>query len=138
MRPASTRNRRRASSRRSRSSRNCRPRSGGARRIVDTPRVTTDQIAGNLRDVRARIADAARRAGRHPADITLVAVSKTFDASRVRAAWEAGQREFGENKVQEGEQKIASTSDLADVRWHLIGHLQSNKARKAAASFHVV
>ena len=101
--------------------------------------MTTDQsIAANLRDVRTRIDAAARRAGRNPADITLIAVSKTFDASRVRAAWEAGQRDFGENKVQEGEQKIAATSDLAGARWHLIGHLQSNKARKAAVSFQVV
>jgi PLP dependent protein len=92
-------------------------------------------IADNLAAVRSRIADAARRAGRDPSAITLIAVSKTFDASHVRAAWDAGQRDFGENKVQEGELKIAETTDLADVRWHLIGHLQSNKAKKAVAAF---
>jgi hypothetical protein len=98
--------------------------------------LTPDQtIARNLADVKARIAAAAGRAGRDPAAITLVAVSKTFGPELVRAAWEAGQRDFGENKVQEAERKIAETADLAGIRWHLIGHLQSNKARKAAAGF---
>lgn len=91
-------------------------------------------IAENLQAVRARIDAAARRAGRDPGGIRLIAVSKTFGADAVRAAWAAGQREFGENKVQEALQKIAETADI-DIRWHLIGHLQSNKARKAAASF---
>jgi PLP dependent protein len=91
-------------------------------------------IASNLAEVRERIAESARRAGRLASDVTLVAVSKTFDAARVREAWLAGQREFGENKVQEGLQKIADTADIP-ARWHLIGHLQSNKARKAAAMF---
>ena len=91
-------------------------------------------IASNLAEVRERIAESARRAGRQPSDITLVAVSKTFGADRVREAWDAGQREFGENKVQEGLQKIADTADIP-ARWHLIGHLQSNKAKKAAAAF---
>jgi pyridoxal phosphate enzyme (YggS family) len=92
-----------------------------------------EQIAGNLARVRARIEAAARRASRDPASVTLIAVSKTFGADDVRAAWEAGQRDFGENKVQEAEQKMAATGGLAGIRWHLIGHLQSNKARKAAA-----
>jgi pyridoxal phosphate enzyme (YggS family) len=91
-------------------------------------------IADNLAAVRSRIADAARRAGRDPSTITLIAVSKTFDAGHVRAAWAAGQRDFGENKVQEAERKIADTPDLAGARWHLIGHVQSNKAKKAAAA----
>ena len=91
-------------------------------------------IAANLNAVRARIDAAARRAGRDPGEITLIAVSKTFGADHVRAAWAAGQQDFGENKVQEALQKISSTSDIP-VRWHLIGHLQSNKARKAAAPF---
>jgi PLP dependent protein len=84
--------------------------------------------------VRGRIAAAARRSGRDPREVVLLAVSKTFAAERVREAWAAGQREFGENKVQEGLQKIAETADIAG-RWHLIGHLQSNKAKKAAMSF---
>ena len=91
-------------------------------------------IASNLAEVRERIAESARRAGRQPSEITLVAVSKTFAADRMREAWAAGQREFGENKVQEGLQKIAETAD-SPARWHLIGHLQSNKAKKAAAAF---
>ena len=92
------------------------------------------RIAASLADVRERITAAARRAGRRSEDITLVAVSKTFGADAVRAAFEAGQRDFGENKVQEGLQKIAETAEKA-LRWHLIGHLQSNKAKKAAGPF---
>jgi PLP dependent protein len=92
-------------------------------------------IAANLAAVRARIAVAAERAGRRASDVTLVAVSKTFADDHVRAAQAAGQVDFGENKVQEGLLKIAATSDVAGIRWHLIGHLQSNKARKAAQSF---
>jgi hypothetical protein len=91
-------------------------------------------IANNLAEVRDRMAESARRAGRQASDVTLVAVSKTFGADRVREAWQAGQREFGENKVQEGLQKIADTADIP-ARWHLIGHVQSNKAKKAAAAF---
>jgi PLP dependent protein len=106
------------------------------------PPLTTEQpieaIARNLAEVRARIDTAARKVGRDPASITLVAVSKTFSAEHVRAAWAVGQRDFGENKVQEAEQKIAATADLAGARWHLIGHVQSNKAKKAAGPFAVV
>jgi pyridoxal phosphate enzyme (YggS family) len=93
-----------------------------------------DSIAGNLHDVRTRIDAATRRAGRAPGDVRLVAVSKTFSADHVRAAYAAGQRDFGENKVQEALQKIAETADI-QVKWHLIGHLQSNKAKKAAGPF---
>ena len=93
-----------------------------------------EDVAPNLQSVRSRIDAAARRAGRDPSGILLVAVSKTFGADRVRAAWAAGQRDFGENKVQEALQKISETSEI-DIRWHLIGHLQSNKAKKAAAAF---
>jgi pyridoxal phosphate enzyme (YggS family) len=93
-----------------------------------------DAIAANLRTVRSRIDAAAGRAGRDPSDILLLAVSKTFSADHVRAARAAGHRDFGENKVQEALQKIADTADK-EIRWHLIGHLQSNKARKAATGF---
>jgi pyridoxal phosphate enzyme (YggS family) len=93
------------------------------------------EIAANLAVVRSRIAAAAERAGRRASDVTLVAVSKTFADEHVRAAHAAGQVDFGENKVQEGLLKIAALSDAAAIRWHLIGHLQSNKARKAAQSF---
>lgn len=91
-------------------------------------------IADNLRAVRARIDAAARRAGREPGGVTLIAVSKTFPADHVRAAAAAGQMDFGENKVQEALQKIGETTDIT-LRWHLIGHLQSNKAKKVAGPF---
>ena len=91
-------------------------------------------IASNLQSVRSRIDAAARRVGREPSHVRLIAVSKTFGVDHVRAAWSAGQREFGENKVQEALEKIGDTADMA-IRWHLIGHLQSNKARKAAGAF---
>jgi len=93
-----------------------------------------EHIPERLAAIRARIADAAGRAGRHPDDIRLIAVSKTHPADAVRAAADAGQRDFGENKVQEGLLKMAACAD-SDLRWHLIGHLQSNKAKKAGASF---
>jgi pyridoxal phosphate enzyme (YggS family) len=91
-------------------------------------------IVGNLAAIRERIAAAAAAAGRRPEDVRLLAVSKTFSADHVRAAYAAGQRDFGENKVQEALQKKEETADL-DIRWHLIGHLQSNKAKKAAPAF---
>jgi hypothetical protein len=101
--------------------------------------VTLDAVlADNLLAVRARIDAAARRVARDPDGITLIAVSKTFPSELVRAAFAAGQVDFGENKVQEALQKIAETSDLSALRWHLIGHLQSNKAKKAAGPFAVI
>jgi pyridoxal phosphate enzyme (YggS family) len=87
-------------------------------------------IASNLREVRARIDRAALDAGRDPAGVRLLAVSKTFGLDHVRAAAAAGQQDFGENRVQEALQKIHGTADLK-IRWHLIGTLQSNKVRKA-------
>jgi pyridoxal phosphate enzyme (YggS family) len=93
-----------------------------------------EAVASTLQSVRSRIGAAAARAGRDPSDVLLIAVSKTFGVDRIRAAWAAGQREFGENKVQAALQKIGETADIP-IRWHLIGHLQSNKARKAAGSF---
>ncbi len=95
----------------------------------------TTAIAVRLDDIRARIAAAAGRSGRSPDAVRLVAVSKTYPAAHVEAAVAAGQFEFGENKVQEGLQKIAEATDNR-IRWHVIGHLQSNKARKAAEAFH--
>jgi len=91
-------------------------------------------ISANLLDVRARLARAAERVSRDPSAIRLLAVSKTHPIDAVRAACLAGQREFGENRVQEALQKISLSSDTA-IQWHLVGHLQSNKARKAAAVF---
>jgi len=94
-------------------------------------------IADSLSSVRERISNAARSAGRDPSSVRLIAVSKTFPIDLVREAYEAGQREFGENRVQEGLQKIEGSADLS-IRWHLLGHLQTNKARKAASAFAVV
>jgi pyridoxal phosphate enzyme (YggS family) len=99
--------------------------------------VDPGQVAANLTGVRRRLEQAARAAGRDVSAIRLVAVSKTFSAAAVRAAAAAGQVDFGENKVQEGLQKIADTADLS-LRWHLIGHLQSNKARRAAGGFRAI
>ncbi len=88
--------------------------------------------------VEARIREAAARARRDPSEITLVAVTKIFPAEAVRQAWELGLRDFGENYVQEFEDKRPALADLQGARYHLIGHLQSNKARKAAELFDAV
>jgi PLP dependent protein len=96
-------------------------------------------LQSRLSRVRDTIARAASRARRDPTAVRLIAVSKTFSADHVRAAADLGQLDFGENKVQEGLDKIARTADLP-LRWHLIGHLQSNKARPAVtfSSIHSV
>ena len=94
-------------------------------------------IPRRLAEVRDKIADAAGRSGRLPGDVRLIAVSKTHPIDAVRAAADAGQLDFGENKVQEALQKIAQSTDTR-LRWHLIGHLQSNKAKKAAAAVHAI
>ena len=94
-------------------------------------------IASNLERLRERIAQATARAGRRPGDVTLVAVSKTFPAEAIREAFECGVRHFGENRVQEWEGKQRQLADL-DATWHLVGHLQSNKARRAARLFHAI
>ncbi len=95
-------------------------------------------IVANVARVRERIAAAARRAGRHPDEIILMGVSKTFSVERIREAYAAGLRVFGENRVQEFVEKAGALSDLTDAEWHLIGHLQSNKAAKAAELFGAV
>jgi pyridoxal phosphate enzyme (YggS family) len=95
-------------------------------------------IADNTARVRERIAAAARRAGRNPDEIILMAVSKTFAVERIREAYAAGLRVFGENRVQEFAGKADAVRDLRDIEWHLIGHLQTNKAAKAAELFDAV
>jgi pyridoxal phosphate enzyme (YggS family) len=89
-------------------------------------------IASALQQVQGRIAAAAHAAGRDPQQVKLVAVSKTHPADAVREAYAAGQRDFGENYVQELVQKAEALADLPELRWHLIGHLQRNKARLVA------
>ena len=91
-------------------------------------------ISLNLSTVRRRMDAAAHGANRPPESVRLIAVSKTFPLDAVLAAVRAGQRDFGENRVQEGLDKIAAAS-TPNLVWHLIGHLQTNKARKAAATF---
>jgi PLP dependent protein len=91
-----------------------------------------ERVATGLDRVRAELAQALASAGRAPDSARLVAVSKLHPASAIRAAYAAGQRDFGENYVQELEQKAAELADLSDLRWHMIGHLQRNKARAVA------
>jgi pyridoxal phosphate enzyme (YggS family) len=98
-----------------------------------------DIIAAQLEAVWERIAAAARRAGRSPEQIRLVGVSKTHPPELVARAFASGLRDFGENRVQEAEQKIAAlAADRNAITWHLIGHLQSNKAKRAAALFDLI
>jgi PLP dependent protein len=92
-------------------------------------------IAENVAEVRERINAAAYRAGRDPKQITLMAVSKTFPPERIREVYDARLRIFGENRVQEFNEKADSLRDLREAEWHMIGHLQSNKAAPAAAAF---
>jgi pyridoxal phosphate enzyme (YggS family) len=94
-------------------------------------------IRENLQRVRQRIAAAAPRASRKPEEILLIGVSKTHPADAIREAYDAGLRHFGENRVQEWEGKLGALADLS-ATWHLIGHLQSNKAARAAKAFHSV
>ena len=92
-------------------------------------------LAHNLEAVRLRIARAAERARRDFTDIRLVGVSKTFPFTAVEAASQAGLSDFGENRVQEALAKIDQAAHLVDVSWHLVGHLQTNKVRKAVGAF---
>jgi pyridoxal phosphate enzyme (YggS family) len=92
-------------------------------------------IKENVAQVREQVATAARRAGRNPDEITLMAVSKTFAPEQIREAYDVGLRVFGENRVQEFSGKFDPVRELSGAEWHLIGHLQSNKAAKAAELF---
>src|SRR5947208_573844 len=120
--------------------------SGAAERLFPTPdsRLPTPDyhapdLLANSSPARfqERIAAAGRRAGRRPEDVKLVAVSKTVPPDRIRKAYDAGLRDFGENRVQEANAKRAALSDLT-VTWHLVGHLQTNKAKLARELFHCV
>jgi pyridoxal phosphate enzyme (YggS family) len=95
-------------------------------------------LAERLGAVRARIEEAATRAGRAAGSVTLIAVSKTHAAEKVREAYAAGCRDFGESYAQELEAKAAALTDLPDLAWHFIGHLQSNKAKSVARVARVV
>jgi pyridoxal phosphate enzyme (YggS family) len=95
-------------------------------------------FAERLDLVRERIERACARSGRDPATVRLLAVTKIFGFEVIREAWAAGLREFGENYVQEMERKAAAVADLEGARFHLIGHLQSNKTKKAAQLFSAI
>lgn len=97
-----------------------------------------ESIATRIAAVRERIAAAARRAGRSPDEITLVGVTKTHPPDVIAAAVAAGLRDLGENRVQEAERKIPALAPRSAITWHLIGHLQTNKARRAATLFDMV
>lgn len=99
----------------------------------------TAYIGKQLDEVRNRIAEAALRVGRDPATVQLVAVSKTFPAAAVRAAWECGQRDFGENRPREGAEKAQAVADLLpEIRWHMIGHVQRRQASWVVGPFALV
>jgi len=96
-------------------------------------------IEANVRDVNRRIERACERSRRSPDEVTLVAVTKGVETSAIRAAFDSGIRDFGENRVQEAEGKIAQLSDLKPaVTWHMVGHLQSNKAKAAVELFDII
>jgi hypothetical protein len=98
------------------------------------------ELRENIERVRTRIAEAAGRVGRDPAEVTLVAVTKTVPARRVRMAWELGLTDFGENRVQEAIEKIPLVipKEKSAIRWHMIGHLQRNKVRHVIPLFNLV
>ena len=100
--------------------------------------MTDPGLQDRLAAVRDRIQTAAARAHRDGGDIRLIAVTKVFPATAIRDAYELGLRDFGENYVQEFEGKVPQLADLPDARYHLIGHLQSNKTRRAAELFQVI
>jgi pyridoxal phosphate enzyme (YggS family) len=100
--------------------------------------LAADEIARRLREVRERIADAARRSSRSPDAIRVVLASKTQPPEAIRAAYHGGARDFGENYVQEGLAKRAELRALSEVTWHLIGHLQTNKAGLAVRHFDMI
>jgi pyridoxal phosphate enzyme (YggS family) len=95
-------------------------------------------ISANLSAIHERIVRAAQRVGRSASDVALMAVSKTQLAAKITEAYEAGQRLFGENRVQEFSEKVGALASLRDADFHMIGHLQSNKAPKAAEVFHAI
>jgi PLP dependent protein len=99
--------------------------------------LTAREISDHLEQVRSRIANAARLAGRAPGTVRLVLASKTQPPAAVAAAFDAGARDFGENYVQEAVSKRSALSQL-EIRWHLIGHLQTNKVRAAAETFSLI
>ena len=104
--------------------------------MAEAMTIDIGDIGANVQRVQERLVDAARRAGRREGEVLLVAVSKTVDLARIRAAVAAGVPALGENRVQEAKEKIGALGH--PVPWHLIGHLQTNKVRDAVAGFDVI
>jgi PLP dependent protein len=100
--------------------------------------IAESELLANLEAVRSRIEAAARRAGRSPDEVRLVAVTKSHPSELVRLAYRVGLRDFGENRVDEARAKQAALTDLAEARWHMIGHVQSRKAKDVLGSFALV
>jgi pyridoxal phosphate enzyme (YggS family) len=100
--------------------------------------MTPGTVGQRILAVQQRIAAACRRAGRNPADVTLIAVSKGFPPEAVREAAAAGLADFGENRVQEAEGKLPALADLPGITWHMIGHLQTNKVKTAVSLFDTI
>lgn len=100
--------------------------------------ISESELRANLQAVRARIEAAARRANRAPDEIRLVAVTKSHPPDLVRLAYDVGLRDFGENRVEEARAKQAELADLLEARWHMIGHVQSRRARDVVGSFALV
>jgi pyridoxal phosphate enzyme (YggS family) len=102
-------------------------------------RIGAVDIEANIREVQRRIAQACERSHRSPGEITLVAITKGVEVPAIRAAFDSGIRDFGENRVQEAEAKIVQLADLKpNVTWHMVGHLQSNKAKSAVELFDII
>ncbi len=100
--------------------------------------VSAAEIEPRLREVQARVRAAAERCGRDPQQIRIVAISKTHAPAVVRAAYQLGLRDFGENRVEEGLPKQQALRDLPEIRWHMVGHIQSRKAKDVISGFQVV
>ena len=100
--------------------------------------MTPETIAQRLGQVRERIARACERSGRSPSEVTLIAVTKGFGTDVIEEAWAAGVRDFGENRVQEAQEKVPGLADLEGVTWHMIGHLQTNKVKPAVGLFDII
>lgn len=97
--------------------------------------VSVSEIESRLVEVRRTIGESARSVGRDPAEVRIVAVTKGFSPKVVQAAYDAGLRDFGENRVQEGLEKMAQLRELESISWHMIGHIQSRKAKDVAPNF---
>jgi pyridoxal phosphate enzyme (YggS family) len=105
---------------------------------MDTLAKSRSIISHNILEVQARISQSAVRVGRKPEDVRLVAISKGQSVEKIRAGYEVGIRDFGENRIHEAIPKIDALNDLEDIRWHMVGHVQSRKSRLVPPAFDMV